>query len=98
MGMAFQSISVYNAPPVFQTLVANGAVKEASFSFKLADNGSELFIGGANTALYTGDFTYAPVVQQVSCSVFFSKSVVDWMSGILASQHGQRQCRRKESL
>jgi len=64
MGMAFQSISVYNAPPVFQTLVANGAVKDSSFSFKLADNGSELFIGGANTALYSGDFAYAPVVQQ----------------------------------
>ncbi|KIJ14858.1 hypothetical protein PAXINDRAFT_180872 [Paxillus involutus ATCC 200175] len=64
MGMAFQSISVYKASPVFQTLVSEGQVDESVFAFKLAAFGSELFIGGTNTALYTGEFSYADVTQE----------------------------------
>lgn len=64
MGMGFQSISVYNAPPVFQSIVSSGAMAAPVFSFKLAGNGSELLIGGTNSALFTGDFVFAPVTQQ----------------------------------
>ena len=66
MGMAFQSISVYRASPLFQTLVSEGQVTDPIFSFKLASSGAELYIGGANSELYTGGFTYTPVTQQVS--------------------------------
>ncbi|KAF9221253.1 Asp-domain-containing protein [Gyrodon lividus] len=64
MGMAFQSLSDYNASPVFQSLVSQGQTDEAVFAFKLATSGSELHIGGTNPALYTGDFSYADVTQE----------------------------------
>jgi cathepsin D len=64
MGMGFQSISVYNAPPVFQSLVADGQTDSPVFAMKLAASGSELTLGGLNSDLYTGDVTYVPVSQQ----------------------------------
>jgi cathepsin D len=64
MGMGFQSISEYNAPPVFQTLVKNSKTTDSVFAFKLSDSGAELTIGGTNDALYTGDFTAVPVTQE----------------------------------
>jgi len=67
MGLAFQSISAYNAAPVVQTLISQGQIDAPVFSFKLATTGSELYLGGANPALYTGSFAYTPVTQQVSC-------------------------------
>lgn len=65
MGMSFEALSEYNANPVIQSLVAEKAIMEAVFAFKLASSGSELRIGGANSALYTGALTYAPVTYQV---------------------------------
>jgi len=67
MGMAFESISRFGADSVFQTLISQGAVPEPVFAFKLASSGSELRIGGVNSALYKDPFTYTPVTQQVSC-------------------------------
>jgi cathepsin D len=65
MGMAFPQISVFGKNPFFQTLVAEGAHIALQFSFKLADSGSELFLGGSNSSLFTGDFTNLDVTQQV---------------------------------
>jgi cathepsin D len=89
MGMAFPSLSVYPANPFFQTLINEGAVDKGAFSFKLATSGSALFLGGADSALYAGSFTYAPVTQQVSCGfgVFSTISDID-RSGFLASELG----------
>ncbi|KAG0706463.1 aspartic peptidase domain-containing protein [Suillus ampliporus] len=64
MGMAFESVSRFGADSVFQTLVSQGAVPESVFAFKLASSGSELRVGGVNSALYQGSFTYTPVTQQ----------------------------------
>ncbi|KAI0048764.1 acid protease [Auriscalpium vulgare] len=64
MGMAFQSISDYDAPPFFQTLIEQGEVDDSVFSFKLAPSDSELFLGGVNPALYSGSFTYVPVTKE----------------------------------
>jgi cathepsin D len=66
MWMAYQSISVFNTTPVFQTLVAQGQVTEPQFAFRLAETGRELFLGGTNPAFYKGDFTYVPVTNRVS--------------------------------
>jgi len=66
MGMAFQSISRFHAPPVFQTLISEGVVTSQVFGLKLASSGSELFLGGTNGALFTGDFTWVPLANQVS--------------------------------
>ncbi|KAF9220276.1 acid protease [Gyrodon lividus] len=63
MGMAFQSISVFNQCPVFQTLVTQGQTNEPVFAFSLAAPGPELYIGGTNPNMYTGDFTWAHVIQ-----------------------------------
>jgi cathepsin D len=65
MGMAFQSISVFNAPPVFQTLIYEGVLTSEVFGFKLAASGSELFLGGTNSKLHTGNFTWVPLTNQV---------------------------------
>jgi cathepsin D len=68
MGMGFQSISQFNATPLFQTLISEGVVTSPVFGFKLATSGSELFIGGTNSALYTGDFIYLPLTVKVCSS------------------------------
>ena len=57
--MGFQSISDYNASPVFQTLVSEGKTTSSVFAFKLSSSGSQLTLGGVNSALYTGAFSYA---------------------------------------
>lgn len=64
MGMGFQSISEYNAPPVFQGLVSAGQTDSPVFAMKLASSGSELTLGGLNSELYSGDITYVPVSQE----------------------------------
>lgn len=58
LGMGFQSISTLRAPPFFQTLVAQNKVPSAQFSFKLGTTGSELYLGGANAADYTGSIEW----------------------------------------
>jgi hypothetical protein len=65
MGMAFQSISGFNARPTFQTLIAQGEEAQPVFSFKLAPEGSELFLGGANPNLYKGNFTWVKLTTKV---------------------------------
>jgi cathepsin D len=64
-GFAFESISVYEASPLFQTLVQSGQLPEAVFGVKLSATGaSELYIGGTNTALYQqSTLTYTPVTM-----------------------------------
>lgn len=65
LGMGYESLSVFEASPVFQTLVKQGKVSTPVFSFYLADSGSELYIGGTNRHHYEGSFTYMPVEIQV---------------------------------
>jgi cathepsin D len=91
MGMAFQSISDYDASPLFQTLVNNGVTTDSVFAFKLSDSGAELTIGGVNDDLYTGDFTYVPVTQEGYWQVDMdavsvgSKKAVTGLSAIIDS-------------
>ena len=65
LGMGYESISIFGASPVFQTLVSQGQVSTPEFGFYLAESGSELYIGGTNQNHYTGSFTYMPVTTQV---------------------------------
>ena len=65
LGMAYQSISDYNSPPLFQTLVAQKQVAQAVFAFKLSSSGSLLTLGGVDDTKYTGSITYAPVTTKV---------------------------------
>jgi cathepsin D len=61
MGMAFQSISAYNATPFWQSVFAEDQMDSPVFALKLAASGSELTIGGLNSTLYTGNVTFVPV-------------------------------------
>ncbi|KAI0359193.1 acid protease [Trametes cingulata] len=61
LGMAFPTISNLRQSPYFNTAKAQGAVKNGVFGFKLAKSGSELYLGGTNTKLYTGSIEYHPV-------------------------------------
>ncbi|KZV69225.1 acid protease [Peniophora sp. CONT] len=61
MGMAFEQISVFGRPPFFQTLISQGKVTTPEFGVKLSTSGSELFLGGADTKLFTGALTQVPV-------------------------------------
>ena len=74
MGMAYQSISVYNAPPVFQNLLAQKQITTPVFSFKLSSSGAELYLGGVDSSLYTGSFTYASVATQVRHSALLNET------------------------
>lgn len=65
MGLAFESISAYNATPVFQTLISQDVLTSPVFGLKLATSGSELFLGGTNDTLFTGNFTWVPLTNQV---------------------------------
>ncbi|KAI0722417.1 aspartic peptidase domain-containing protein [Fomitopsis betulina] len=58
MGLAFPSISQLNANPYFWTAVEQKAVNQSVFAFKLASSDSELYIGGTNDQLYSGDIEY----------------------------------------
>ncbi|KIJ62515.1 hypothetical protein HYDPIDRAFT_30470 [Hydnomerulius pinastri MD-312] len=64
VGLAYPSLAIPGSTPLFTSLVQQKAVPEPIFSFKLAESGSELMIGGADTTLYKGSISYAPVTNQ----------------------------------
>lgn len=59
-GMAFPALSQLGGNPFFQTMVAQGKLTAPVFSFRLATSGSELYLGGTNSAHYSGTITYTP--------------------------------------
>ncbi|KAG8735641.1 Type I transmembrane sorting receptor [Ceratobasidium sp. 428] len=64
MGLAFSSISNMNESTPIENLASTGAIKSNVFSFKLASNGSELFFGGTNSELFTGDIAFSPLTSK----------------------------------
>ncbi|KAF9223949.1 acid protease [Gyrodon lividus] len=64
MGMAFQSISEFHQSSAFQTLITQGQTDEPVFAFNCAGPRPELYLGGTNPDMYTGDFTYTQVTEQ----------------------------------
>ncbi|KAH9041264.1 acid protease [Lactarius pseudohatsudake] len=77
LGMGYESLSSYGASPVFQNLVSQGQVSTPVFSFYFSESGSELYIGGTNQALYTGSFTYMPVIIRGYWEGLFDSISVD---------------------
>ncbi len=65
LGLAFPSISSFGGTPLFHSLVYQHALPVNSFGVYLNQNYSELFIGGTNSALYQGDFTYVSLTEEV---------------------------------
>ncbi|RPD62690.1 acid protease [Lentinus tigrinus ALCF2SS1-7] len=58
LGLALPAISNLGHDPFFFTAVSQETAPQGVFSFKLSQSGSELFIGGTNEDLYTGDIEY----------------------------------------
>jgi hypothetical protein len=71
--MAFPALSVFGDNPLFSTLVAEGQTAPV-FGFRLADTGSEMFLGGVNTAKFTGAFRNVSLTSEVSCHVVLALS------------------------
>ncbi|KAI0332362.1 protease [Cubamyces sp. BRFM 1775] len=61
LGLAFPAISNLQKSPFFNTAKSQGAVKSGVFGFKLAKSGSELYLGGTDSSLYTGSIEYHSV-------------------------------------
>ncbi|KAG9104525.1 Type I transmembrane sorting receptor [Ceratobasidium sp. 370] len=64
MGLAFSSISEMGKPTFIDNLKSAGAIKSSVFAFKLSASGAELFIGGTNSKLFTGDITFSPLTSK----------------------------------
>jgi hypothetical protein len=67
LGMAWQSISVDNIPPIFADLVYENAVDAPVFAFYLPSTSGgtgELIIGGIDQKHYTGELTYVPLSSE----------------------------------
>ncbi|KAK7048160.1 acid protease [Favolaschia claudopus] len=63
VGMAFPALSVFGDDPLFTTLVNQGTVAPA-FGVRLADTGSELFLGGVDSAKFTGAFRNVSLIEE----------------------------------
>ncbi|KAI0724515.1 acid protease [Cerioporus squamosus] len=61
LGLAFEAISNMHKTPFLLAAKNQGTIKSASFGFKLAKINSELYLGGTNPTLYTGEIEYHSV-------------------------------------
>ncbi|KAJ7752532.1 acid protease [Mycena olivaceomarginata] len=61
LGLAFPAISNLNKNPFFVNANHDGDVDANQFAFYLASSGSELYLGGTNSDLYTGEIEYNAV-------------------------------------
>ncbi|KAJ7198488.1 acid protease [Mycena pura] len=63
VGMAFPALSVFGDNPLFTTLVNQKTVPPV-FGVRLADTGSELLLGGVDTAKFTGAFRNVSLISE----------------------------------
>merc|ERR1712100_924660 len=78
-GMGWDGISVDHVETPLRALVNSGQLDEPVFAFYLGSGGAdgELTIGGVNSAHYTGDFHYVPVVEMVPGITGYWEIVLD---------------------
>lgn len=62
-GLAYPAISNLNQNPWFNNAISSGVVSAGVFGFKLASSGSELYLGGTDTAKYSGSIEYHAIDQ-----------------------------------
>ncbi|KAI0675130.1 acid protease [Trametes maxima] len=61
LGLGLPALSRLHQSPFFNTAKSQGAVKNGVFGFKLAKAGSELFLSGTDSSLYSGLFEWHPI-------------------------------------
>merc|ERR1711865_952130 len=78
-GMGLDDISVDGVETPLRALVNSGKLDDSLFAFYLGSGGAdgELTIGGVNSAHYTGDFHYVPVVDMVPGKTGYWEIVLD---------------------
>merc|ERR1711998_648043 len=78
-GMGWDGISVDGVETPLRALVNSGKLDEPVFAFYLGSGGAdgELTIGGVNSAHYTGDFHYVPVVEMIPGKTGYWEIVLD---------------------
>ena len=107
MGLAYQSLSSIHEPPFVNSAKEQGSIKDSVFGFKMAKSGSELYIGGTDTSLYTGDLEYHDIVGstgywQIGGGALFIGSTVStpfvcvpvYVVSELTGVRENRKCRR----
>jgi cathepsin D len=60
---------VINRNTFIETAFQQGQLEENAFSFKLAETGGSLFIGGSDSSLYTGAIEYHPVIDAMGWKI-----------------------------
>ncbi|KAJ4479071.1 acid protease [Lentinula aciculospora] len=93
LGMGYSTLSNLGAPTFFETAVKQGVIPSPQFSFFLSTNGSELYIGGTNSKLYTGNIEFHDVntspgywkISSGSISVSSNSSVVSGIDTVVDS-------------
>jgi saccharopepsin len=76
LGLAYDTISVNHVVPPFYALVAQGAVDEPVFSFRMGtseEDGGEAIFGGIDSTAFKGKLTYAPVRRRAYWEVELEK-------------------------
>ncbi|KAH8102946.1 acid protease [Cristinia sonorae] len=77
LGLAFPDISNLKAPTFFQSAFEQKSVPENAFSFKLASSGSSLYLGGADSSLFTGEVEFHEVVNSGFWQASGAKALVN---------------------
>ncbi|KAG8724397.1 Type I transmembrane sorting receptor [Ceratobasidium sp. 395] len=75
MGLAFSSISSIDKPTFVENLFTQKKISALIFAFRLATSGSELYLGGVDSAKYTGTITYVPLTSKTYWLTTGSSSV-----------------------
>jgi len=83
LGLAFDSISVGHATPVWYNLMNQGLVDQKVFSFWLARNtsgmmGGQLTLGGYDKTLFRGDLHYVPLTYQNYWQIKMDGVIFEW--------------------
>jgi len=69
LGLAWRGIAADDVLPIFQLMSEQNLLEDDSFSFYLSKTagaaGSQLTLGGVDNTLYTGNFTYHPLLQDL---------------------------------
>ena len=87
LGLAFPSLAVTGATPVWNNLVSQGLVKDNSFSFYLSNDqdtqqpdAGAFVLGGVDSKYYSGEFSYTPLAAETYWLIDFDDFGVDGKS------------------
>jgi len=86
LGMAFSTISVNKNPTIFEAAYSQGLVPSKQFAFYLGnsdDDAGELVLGGYDSAHFTGELTWVPLIATTYWEIKLDSLVVG------SSKYGQ---------